>query len=117
MKCENCDTPLNKLGFEKGKDSYFHTLARCHKALLAQLKAERALVDGLEDMWALLQVAEHAQEYEEIEKARERLEKLYEARKAAGGGPRCKLCGASRTHAQLFCGAACSARWEAGERP
>lgn len=41
-----------------------------------------------------------------------------------GPGPRhdcnphhCKLCGKPRYKWQVFCGAACSARWEAGERP
>lgn len=31
--------------------------------------------------------------------------------------PRCKRCGEKRHAAQVFCGAACSAQWEAGERP
>lgn len=29
----------------------------------------------------------------------------------------CKLCGKPRLPVQVFCGAACSARWEAGARP
>lgn len=32
-------------------------------------------------------------------------------------GEKCKLCGESKQPFQEFCGAACSARWEAGERP
>ncbi len=31
--------------------------------------------------------------------------------------PRCKCCGGSRKAFQVFCGAACSAKWEAGDRP
>lgn len=31
--------------------------------------------------------------------------------------PSCKLCGKERQPWQVFCGAACCARWEAGERP
>lgn len=32
-------------------------------------------------------------------------------------GPKCKLCGKVRLPYLEFCGAACSAKWEAGERP
>lgn len=128
--CTHCGTMLNELGFESAKAAHdssllnyerrpleYHTFSRCHARLLEQLRAERALSDALEYMVGLLQVAEHCQEYEEIEKTRKLLDELYEARKAAGGGPRCKLCGGPRTHAQVFCGAGCSARWESGERP
>lgn len=31
--------------------------------------------------------------------------------------PTCKLCGKPRLPFQVFCGAACSARWEMGARP
>lgn len=34
----------------------------------------------------------------------------------SGGVPCCKVCGKPRLEWQVFCGAACSERWEAGER-
>jgi hypothetical protein len=81
-RCLDCGQALDVLGFERGgSPKSFHTHSRCHTSLVLQLKAERDLVEGLEDMVGLTQIAEHCQDFEEIEKCRERLEELYEARK------------------------------------
>ena len=37
--------------------------------------------------------------------------------RATKKGGTCRLCGKPKLAFQVYCGAACSARWEAGERP
>jgi hypothetical protein len=82
MRCKDCGTEYGETE-EKYPEGGYHDPRFCIGNLKRKLLAERKLSEAFEDMMGLLSVAEHAQEYEEIEKCRLRIVNLRAARKRA----------------------------------